>query len=82
MKRIRKMEIMKKFKILSKLNNVVWHIFSYILLVSPFVIGYYLWILLLPTTCIEKILSIVLILGICSIEAFFSWMIGIFILEN
>lgn len=73
---------MKKLKVISKLNEKLWRVFGYTLLASPFVVGYYLWILLLPITCIEKILSIILILWICFIEGIISWAIGLAILDN
>ena len=73
---------MKKLNMLSKLNEKLWRVFGYTLLASPFAIGYYLWILLLPVTCIEKILSIILILGICSVESLFAWWIGLSVLDD
>ena len=73
---------MKKLNMKYKLNKNLWRIWGYILLATPFILGYRLWILLLPVTCIEKILSIILILGICSVEGLFAWWIGLSVLDR
>ena len=73
---------MKKLEMKSKINKNLRRIWGYALLASPFILGYQLWILLLPVTCIEKILSIILILGICSIEGLFAWWIGLSVLDR
>ena len=73
---------MKKLEMKSKTNEKLRRICGYVLLASPFILGYRLWILLLPITCIEKILSIILILGICSVEGLFAWWIGLSVLDR
>jgi len=55
----------------------LWEIILFgLLILSPFIIGFLLYLWLNPVTCIEKVVSLFVITIICTLEAVISWAIA------
>jgi len=68
-------EIMENDKMNIKENiESLWEIILFgLLILSPFIIGFLLYLWLNPISCMEKVVSLLVITIICAFEAVISW---------
>ena len=63
------------------LGEVALKVLGGILLVSPVLVGFGLWILLGPVGFWQRLGTLIIVLVVCSIEGFFAWLVGLLLLE-